>query len=423
MNLIQNSIASAAPMCPRTLPVTPFSLRKILAAIAGVWLCVASPCAAQTSSDALTKRLEEITQSSGFPGFAVVVTQGDATLYSRGFGYADRASKTPYTPQTIQPLGSVSKSVVGVAVMKAVELGLCSLDADINEYLPFKVQNPYRPKDRITLRHLATHTSGLIDLEETLIGTYGLSTKPTVALGQFLRDYYSPEGTLYRKENFADTAVGKTYVYSNIAAALAAFIVEQRAKTPFDEFTEKHVFSPLGMSSTHWFFDEANRKKYATLYEINKHEQPPYKQLLNADNSLKNYSSVTYPDGSLRSSAADLTAYVKAMSNGYSGRAGILSVESFAMLFKPQFVDGALPANVNPTEPNSAIFWAYAKNGGIRHTGSDPGVFAFISFHPKTRIGRVFTLNTQLDGDDNEAVVKSFLSIIAALDRFEESAR
>ncbi len=423
MNLVCDTVTRITLIDPLSAFVARFLLHKIVAVVACIWLCIPAIGTAQTGSDTLTKRLEEIAQSSGFPGFAVAVTQGQATLYSRGFGYADRASKTPYTPQTIQPVGSVSKTVVGLAVMKAVELGLCSLDADINDYLPFKVQNPHRPQDRITLRHLATHTSGLIDFEATLIDTYSLSLKPTVALGPFLRDYYTPEGKLYRKENFADTAVGKSYNYSNIGSALAAYVVEQRAKMPFDAFTEKHVFAPLGMTSTHWFFDPASVKKYATLYAISKQDDPLHKQLINADNSLKPYSSVTYPDGSLRSSVADLTTYIKAMSNGYAGTAGILSPESFAALFKPQFADGAMPINLKRAEPNSGIFWAYARSGSIRHTGSDPGVFALISFDPKTRIGRVFTLNAQLDGDNNEAAVKSFLSIVAALDRFDESLK
>ena len=378
---------------------------------------------AQTADDALTRELEAILQSSGFPGFALAVTRDDATLYSRGFGYADRIAKAPFTTQTTQPLGSVSKTVVGVAVMKAVELGLCSLDVDINEYLPFKVQNPYRPNDRITLRHLATHTSALIDQEDTYRGTYALSLRPTAALGQFLQDYYTPAGKLYSKQNFADSEVGKRYAYSNVASALAAFIVEQRAKMPFDQFTATHIFAPLEMSSTRWFASESVNKNDATLYEINKQTDTLIQKLLNADGSLKPYSAITYPDGGLRSSVLDMTRDIKAMSQGFAGRASVLRADSFAAMFKPQFDASDMPAGVAGKEPNSGIFWAYARNGSIRHTGSDPGVFAFISFHPKSRIGRVFMMNTQLDGDDNVRAVKSFQGIVEALDRFEATIK
>ena len=50
---------------------------------------------------------------------------------------------------------------VALAVMQLVEAGRLDLDADINTYLPFKVVNPHHPNERITLRHLATHTSGM----------------------------------------------------------------------------------------------------------------------------------------------------------------------------------------------------------------------------------------------------------------------
>ena len=110
------------------------------------------------------------------------------------------------------------------------------------------------------MRHLATHTSGLIDFESTLMDTYALSLKPTVALGRFLQDYYTTEGKHYRKENFADVAVEKSYDYGNIASALAAYIVEQRANMLFDAFTDKYIFLPLGVTSTHWFFDPMQSK-------------------------------------------------------------------------------------------------------------------------------------------------------------------
>jgi CubicO group peptidase (beta-lactamase class C family) len=400
------------------------NIKNILRAFLFVFFCMPILSFAQSAPDALTKQLDDILSSSGFPGFAVAVTKDDKTLYERGFGYKDRATKVPYTMDVIQPVGSVSKTVIGLALMKAVEMGVCSLDADINDYLPFKIQNPHRPQDRITLRHLATHTSGLLDNEEIYIATYAITKTPNVTLADFVRDYYVPSGKNYNKNNFAKTETGKQYAYSNIASALAAYIIEVRTKTSFDAFTEREIFTPLGMTSTHWQHRDDMQSRYATLYEINKQTSQLYKQILNADNSLKAYSCITYPDGGLRTSATDLVKYVKAMmkANAAPSNAasvGILRAESYATLFKKQFSTDTMPANMDRREPNRAIFWAYARNENLRHTGSDAGVFAFVSFNPKTGIGRVFTMNAQIDGEDNERAVKSFIAIVAALDKFE----
>jgi CubicO group peptidase (beta-lactamase class C family) len=375
---------------------------------------------AQGATDLLTKKLTEILAASDFPGFAVAVTQAEKTVYARGFGFSNRAEKLAYTMDTIQPVGSVSKTVIGLALMKAVESGALSLDADINEYLPFPIQNPHRPNERITLRHLATHTSGLIDEPETYGSTYSATAVASTPMSDFLRAYYAPAGKHYKKSNFSNTAPGAHYAYSNIASALAAYIVELRTKTSFDAFTEKEIFAPLNMNASHWHARDAFASRYATLYEIHNEVSPALRPLLNKDGSLKPYSAITYPDGGLRTSASDLIKYVKAMVNFSAPEyRAILAPEMFSELFKKQFSSANMPEKMDRREPNRALFWAFARNENLRHTGSDPGVFAFISFHPQTKIGRVFMLNAQLDGEDNEKAVKSFTAIIAALDAFD----
>jgi CubicO group peptidase (beta-lactamase class C family) len=377
---------------------------------------------AQGATDTLTKKLDEILAASDFPGFVVAVTHAEKTVYARGFGFSNRAEKIAYTIDTIQPVGSVSKTVIGLALMKAVEAGGLTLDADINEYLPFPIQNPHRPKERITLRHLATHTSGLIDEPETYANTYSATAVSSTPMGDFLREYYATSGKHYKKSNFANTAPGTHYAYSNIASALVAYIVELRTKIAFDAFTEKEIFAPLGMSASHWHARDTLASRYATLYEIHKENSLALRPLLNKDGSLKPYSTITYPDGGLRTSASDLIKYVKAMVNSSAPEySKILAPELFSQLFRKQFSSTNMPEKMDRREPNRALFWAFSRNENLRHTGSDPGVFAFISFHPQTKIGRVFMLNAQLDGEDNEKAIKAFTAIIAALDAFEST--
>ena len=100
------------------------------------------------------------------PGAVVVVVKDGEVLLQKGYGYADVAKRTPVDPATtlFRP-GSVSKLFTWTAVMQLVEQGKLDLDADINQYLDFKVP-PYDGKP-VTLRNIMTHTSGI---EETARG-------------------------------------------------------------------------------------------------------------------------------------------------------------------------------------------------------------------------------------------------------------
>ncbi|MGL4631028.1 MAG: serine hydrolase domain-containing protein [Leadbetterella sp.] len=364
-------------------------------------------------------------KESNFPGFTISIIKEDTVLFSNAYGFADKSKKTPYTLETIQPVGSVSKTCIAFALMKSIELGYFTLETDINTLLPFKISNPNLPNDIITVKHLATHTSSLLDNNEVYYNTaYQLENKPTIELSTFLKNYYTQEGKHYSSKNFGNAKVGTNYAYSNIASALMAYIIELKAKIPFSEFTEKYIFHPLKMTHTAWFYDKKFDNKYATLYQVNQSEIPLEENLMNEDKSLKTYSCVTYPDGSLKTSAHDLILYLKTMMKGYFGNeSNFLNKSSYKILFEKQFTNDDMPMNMDKNEPHRAIFWSYTKKGAIRHTGSDAGVFAFISFDPVTKIGRIMTLNAALDGGENHKTVGYFMKVIAALDSFEEAVK
>jgi CubicO group peptidase (beta-lactamase class C family) len=382
-------------------------------------------CSAQSPEKALDKKLEQIYKESNFPGFAISIIKDDTTLFAKSYGYADKLRKKEYTLKTIQPIGSVSKTFIGVAVMKSVELGYFNLETDINELLPFKIVNPNFPNSIIKVKEITTHTSSLLDNDTTYLNiAYQLGNKPTIELGDFLKNYYTKDGKYYSVNNFSNKAVGTNYSYSNIASALMAYIIETKSKMPFAEFTARYIFQPLQMNSTDWFYNTKYESEYATLYQVNEVESPLEEKILNPDKSLKSYSCVTYPDGSLKTSVLDLTIFLKTMMKGYFyNDTKIISKSSYQTLFAKQFTEETMPTNMDTKEPNRAIFWAYSKKGSIRHTGSDPGVFSFISFNPVTRVGVVMTLNTSLDGGENHKTVGYFMKVIAALDNFEQRVK
>jgi len=303
---------------------------------------------------------------SGIVGIGVAIIIDKKLVWSKGYGYADKENKVPFTPNTIMNIASISKTFTGVCLMKAVEQGKLSLDEDINTYLPFKVINPYFPNEKITLRDLATHTSSLADRYPFYSDHYYYLGDTPEQLGDFLKDYFLPAGKYYSKENFLDKKPGRYRDYSNIGAGLAGYIVEIATGKKLSEYSKRNIFKPLRMNHTGWTLAEIKIANHSKLYD---------KQ----GDTLKVipfYSVPTYPDGGVRTSVLELTKFFIALLNeGEYNGARILKKETAREMQKFQFNATNKPENVNLDKLNSGIFWA-TKQGAtqIGHAGSDPGV-------------------------------------------------
>ena len=120
---------------------------------------------AYNPDSSLEEQLADLYKNGQLPGFAVAIVSKDKILFEKSFGFADIASQTAYTNSTQQSIASLSKTFIGLALMKAIEMGELNLDTPINTLLPFSVNHPDYPNRPITIRHLATHTSGINDNE------------------------------------------------------------------------------------------------------------------------------------------------------------------------------------------------------------------------------------------------------------------
>ena len=180
--------------------------------------------------------IEQRMSEAGIAGLGAAIIVHKKVVWMKGYGFADRARAVPFTPDTVMNIGSISKTFTGAALMHAVQEGKLSLDEDINTYLPFKVVNPHYPNGRITLRHLATHTSGITDRWAIYEGTYHYGDAPE-PLGEFLKSYFIPGEAGYSKDNFLNVKPGTHREYSNIAAGLAGYIVELAVGEKLNAYT------------------------------------------------------------------------------------------------------------------------------------------------------------------------------------------
>lgn len=351
----------------------------------------------------IRKRMAE----SGIVGLGAAIIIDKKVVWKKGYGFSDQENGTAFTTSTLMNIASVSKTVTGACLMRAVEQGKLSLDEDINNYLPFKIHNPYFPDAKITLRNLATHTSGLTDRYPFYTDSlYFYGKDSPQVLGDFLQQYFMPGGQYYSKENFLDHKPGTFREYSNIGTALAGYIVEIRTGQKLNEYSKKYLFGPLKMDDTGWFLSEINLKKHARLYE---------KQ----DNNIKEiplYGCTTYPDGGVRSSVDDLSHFfICLLNDGKYQNRQVLKPETVKEMLRFQFDEGHTPENVKPKALNSGIFWS-TKMGGTRigHNGSDPGVRVFMLSDLNKKIAVIFFSNTSL----SEKEEKKFFEIYEDLYRY-----
>ena len=179
------------------------------------------------------------------PGAVVVVGRGDRIVYRKAYGHRALSPKPePMTLDTIFDMASVTKVVATTtAVMALVEDGKIRLVDPVASFIP---EFGKYGKDRVTVRHLLTHMSGLrpdLDLGDPWIG--------------------HDEAIRLASEEVLTQAPNTRFVYSDINFFLLAEIVQRVSKMPFEQFVQQRIFKPLGMTDTGFLPPATKRARIA----------------------------------------------------------------------------------------------------------------------------------------------------------------
>ena len=190
------------------------------------------PLTEQDANTWLDGYLPYALHSGDIAGAVVAIVKDGKVLTERGYGFSDIEKRTPVDPKkTLFRPGSVSKLFTWTAVMQLVEQGKINLDADVNQYLDFRI--PALDGKPVTMRNIMQHTAGF---EEQAKGI--LSDDPRSPSFETLLKVWVPNRVF---------APGSTPSYSNYGASLAGYIVQRLSGESFDSYIEKHIFAPLDM--------------------------------------------------------------------------------------------------------------------------------------------------------------------------------
>ena len=267
-------------------------------------------------------------------GVEVAVVNASSVLLAQGYGIAAITPVREMSADTLARVGSISKTVVWIAIMQLVEQHRLDLDDPINRYLPPSLQIPDEGfSEPIRIKHLMTHTAGF---EETILGHM------IIADARF----ELPAATyLARYRPHRVRPPGKIAVYCNYGAALAGMIVVQISKLPWEMYAEQKVLRPLKMRSA--TFRENLPPELAKARGL----PPPMDSAAAAHLSEgfvwkearltvapPEYITHYAPAGALAASANDMSLYMQAFLDPKRfAAAGVLTEQSVQTLFQQTF--------------------------------------------------------------------------------------
>ncbi len=183
--------------------------------------------------------------NDGYSGALVVEKEG-ALILAQGYGWSDRASLTPVTPQTVFDIASITKQFTAAAILKLEEQGQLTVEDTISAHF----EDVPEDKQSITLHQLLTHTAGL---PEDLVDDYA----------PVLRDEYID----IAMSTPLIHSPGETYSYSNAGYSLLAAIIERVTGRSYEAYLHEALFEPAGIGDTGYLLPNWPAERLAHGYE------------------------------------------------------------------------------------------------------------------------------------------------------------
>lgn len=331
----------------------------------------------------------------GATGAGVAILLEGEVVYLQGFGVRDIESKTPVDADTVFRIGSVSKTITALAVMRLRDQGKLLLDAPAATYLPAlaSIAAPTADSPPITVRHLLTMTSGFGYDDFWGAVTYGKSDDELAAF-------------LARGVSFGGAA-GERYRYSNLGFALLGKIVERVSGKSFESYVASDVFAPLGLGSTGYVTGAIPRERLATGYYRDGERLVPEK--VESD-------GVFAPAGGAYTTIRDLARYAAFHLAAYPPRDDVDSGpvrrstlrEMHAGNAWARFAEDIPVLQRNPDGSSNLTAMSYgfgwAQNTTclaetmVQHGGYEPGYYSVIRLLPRQGLGMVAISTTESIG-------------------------
>jgi CubicO group peptidase (beta-lactamase class C family) len=311
-------------------------------------------------------------------GFAVAVVEKNKVVYAKGFGYRDYENKIPVTPNTLFAIGSCTKAFTASMLGLLREDGKVDFDKPVRNYLPELKFYKDEMNDKITLRDMMSHRTGLPRHDYSW---YFFSTPSRDSLVQRIQ-YMEPSAGLREK-----------WQYNNFMFLAQGATIEKITGKKWEDNIREKIFQPLGMSSSVFSIEDLMKSNDAALgYEAKKDSLISKMDYYHID--------AMGPAGSINSSVNDMAKWVTTWINGgkYEGKEIIPSAYTSEAMSSQMIIGAALPEKEKTDIyfANYGFGWFLASYRGhyrVEHGGNIDGFSASTCFFPSDSVGIIVLSN------------------------------
>jgi CubicO group peptidase (beta-lactamase class C family) len=314
-------------------------------------------------------------------GVVAAVVKGKDTLLLKAYGKADVEGDVPATVDTVFAIGSDTKQFTAAAILQLRDQGKLSLDDDIAKWLPdFETRG-----NKVTLRHLLGHTSGITELGEMEeLRAMKLMRNPTVTRDDMYKvisrhAFMFPTGTMQ--------------LYSNSNFWLLGLVVEKASGMTYEEYIEKKIFEPLGMTRSMYCNSSENVPRRAYGHGMRNGRSGRVTPIVH---------TATYAAGAICSTAEDLITWLQSLHGGK-----VLTPRSYAEMMRPATLNDGTPLRY------SMGLFVGEDSHGLKFIGHDGGGFGFSSqtrWYSSARMAVVVLTNSE--PDDTTAVADNLAAAV-----------
>lgn len=330
-------------------------------------------CAAKARPDApLAERLDSIAGAGVLEnravGIVAAVVKGSDKLLLQAYGKSDVEAGVAITVDTVIPLGSVTKQFTAVSILQLRDQGKLSLDDPLTKWLPdFDTHG-----NRVTLRHLLGHTAGIVDLTQMPeLRAMRLMRNPDVSRDDVYKiisryPFHFPTGTMQS--------------YSNSGYWLLGLIIEKASGMTYQDYIEKKIFAPLGMTRSMYCNPSKTVPRRAYGYGMRTGVSRRAPDIVHTG---------TYAAGALCSTAEDMVTWLHALHQGK-----VLSPKSYKEIITPATLNDGTPLRY------SMGLLVAEDSRGLPYIGHDGGGFGFSSevrWYPDAKLAVVVLTNSEPD--------------------------
>ena len=262
--------------------------------------------------------LTNLTTEKDFSGGLFILKDGKK-IFSKGYGWANKAAKIPFTSATLASMGSITKAFTATGIMYLVEQGKLSVNDPLKKFFP----DVPADKANITIHQLLTHSSGFHEFLENDGGDY-----EKIGTAEYLKRAFS-EPLSFKS--------GEKAVYTNVGMSILGIIIEQVSGMEYESFLKKHLFTPLSIPAIGYHSVDLKNDNIAHGYQNGK-DWGTIPQHIAAVGTEPYWNLKA--NGGLEASLDDMAIWANAFTNNT-----ILKKETIEKMFSPHIVEEGTNGN------------------------------------------------------------------------------